>query len=244
VRYGDFIEARLPDETVLSLKHLTRFRSYLVDSVGDLKRKVICVLDQVFPEYQRIFSGVFGATSKELLLQFSSPSELENVSADTLAELLAKLSRQKLGEAKAQELRQAAANSFGVTFCRDSFSFQLRMLIEQIKYIETQIKETEAEVKRIMDFLGSPIQTIPGIGPVLGAVILGEIGDIACFENPKQLVAFAGIDATVKQSGEFEGQNNRMSKRGSPYLRRALYQAAVVAATSMMLKLNIAYNGI
>jgi transposase len=232
VRYGDFIEARLPDEAMLSLKQLTRFRSYLVDSVGDLKRKVICVLDQVFPEYQRIFSGVFGATSKELLLQFSSPSELENVSADTLAELLAKLSRQKLGEAKAEELRRAAANSFGVTFCRDSFSFQLRMLIEQIKYIESQVKDTEAEIKRIMDLLDSPIQTIPGIGPVLGAVILGEIGDIACFENPKQLVAFAGIDATVQQSGEFEGQNNRMSKRGSPYLRRALYQAAVVAATS------------
>jgi len=85
VRYGDFIEARLPDEATLSLKHLTRFRSYLVDSVSDLKRKVICVLDQVFPEYQRIFSGVFGATSKELLLQFSSPSELETMSADTLA---------------------------------------------------------------------------------------------------------------------------------------------------------------
>jgi len=149
----------------------------------------------------------------------------------TLAELLARLSRQKIGEAKAQELQQAAANSFGVTFCRGSFSFQLRMLIEQIKYVEVQIKDTETEIKRIMDLLDSPIQTIPGIGPVLGAVILGEIGDIGCIDNPKQLVAFAGIDAIVQQSGEFERQNNRMSKRGSPYLRRALYQTSVVAAT-------------
>jgi transposase len=71
--------------------------------------------------------------------------------------------------------------------------------------------------------------TIPGIGKTLGAVILGEIGDIAKFDSPKKLVAFAGIDAIVKQSGEFEGTENRMSKRGSPYLRRALFQAALVA---------------
>ena len=230
VRYGNFIEAQLPDEAVISLKNLTRFRTYLVDSISDLKRKVICVLDQVFPEYQRIFSDVFGATSKEVLLHFGSPSELENLSADTLAELLAKFSRKRLGIDKADELSNAAKTSFGVTFCRDSFTFQLRMMIEQIKYIEAQVKDTEAEVKRIMKKLATPITSIPGIGRTLGAVLLGEIGDITKFDNPKKLVAFAGIDATVKQSGEFEGTKNRMSKRGSPYLRRALFQAALVAS--------------
>jgi len=229
VRYGDFVETRLPDETVLSLKNLTRFRSYLVDSISDLKRKVICVLDQVFPEYQHIFSDVFGATSKEVLLQFGSPSELESLSADSLADLLAKFSRKKLGADKADELSNAAKNSFGVTFCRDSFTFQLRMMIEQIKYIESQVKDTEVEIKRIMQSLSTPIMTIPGIGKTLGAVILGEIGDITKFDSPKKLVAFAGIDAIVRQSGEFEGTQNRMSKRGSPYLRRALFQAALVA---------------
>jgi transposase len=231
IRYGDFLEARLPEEGLLSLKNLTRFRSYLVDSIGDLKRKVICVLDQVFPEYQSVFSNVFGKTSKEVLLHFSNPSDFENVSADTLAELLAVLSRKKLGAEAAEKLSAAAANSFGVTFCRDSFTFQLRMLIEQMKYIESQVKDTEDEIAAIMSKLGSPITTIPGIGKTTGAVILGEIGSIERFDGPAKLVAFAGIDATVKQSGEFEGTNNRMSKRGSPYLRRALFQAALVAAT-------------
>jgi len=231
VRYGDFIEARLPEEAVLSLKNLTRFRTYLVDSIGDLKRKAICVLDQVFPEYQTIFSDVFGATSKEILVQFSSPAELEDLSVETLAELLAKFSRKQIGSDKADELSNAAKTSFGVTFCRDSFSFQLRMMIEQIKYIESQVKDTEAEIKRIMKALGSPIMTIPGIGKTTGAVILGEIGDISKFDNAKKLVAFAGIDATVRQSGEFEGTQNKMSKRGSPYLRRALFQSALVACT-------------
>lgn len=103
------------------------------------------------------------------------------------------------------------------------------MMIEQIKYIKFQVKDTETEIKHIMKMLASPIMTIPGIGKTLGAVILGEIGDITKFSNPKKLVAFAGIDATVKQSGEFEGTQNRMSKRGSPYLHRALFQVALVA---------------
>jgi transposase len=230
MRYGDFVEAQLPEEAVLSLKNLTRFRSYLVDSISDLKRKVICVLDQVFPEYQSVFSDIFGKTSKEILIKFSNPSELETVSADTLAELLAKFSRNKLGIEKAEELNRAASTSFGVTFCRDSFTFQLRILIEQIKYIESQVKDTEAEIRRIMNNLNTPITTVPGIGRQLGAVILGEIGDIHKFDHASKLVAFAGIDSIVNQSGEFEASNNHVSKRGSPYLRRALFQAALVAA--------------
>jgi len=229
IRYGNFIETNLPDESTLSLKNLTRFRTYLVNSISDLKRKIICVLDQVFPEYQNIFSDIFGTTSKEILLRYSSPAELEDLSVDVLASLLSELSRKQIGVEKANELTNAAKSSFGIRFCRDSFSFQLRLMLEQIKYIESQIKETEAEINKIMGKVSSQITTIPGIGEILGAVILGEIGDINKFDNQRKLVAFAGIDATVKQSGEFESTNNKMSKRGSSYLRRALYQAALVA---------------
>ncbi len=230
IRYGDFIETQLSDESYLTLKNLTRFRSYLIDSIGDLKRKVLCVLDQVFPEYQSVFSDIFGKTSKEILLQFSSPADFENVSVDTLARLLADLSRKKINADTARNLSELAANSFVVTFCRDSFTFQLRMMIEQMKFIESQVKDTENEIKRVMDDLDSPITTIPGIGKITGAVILGELGDISRFDHPSKIVAYAGIDASVSQSGEFASTNNRMSKRGSPYLRKALFQAATVAA--------------
>ncbi len=230
IRYGDFIETQLSDESYLTLKNLTRFRSYLIDSIGDLKRKVVCVLDQVFPEYQSVFSDIFGKTSKEILLQFSSPADFENVSVDTLARLLADLSRKKINADTARNLSELAANSFGVTFCRDSFTFQLRMMIEQMKFIESQVKDTENEIKRVMDDLNSPITSIPGIGKITGAVILGELGDISRFDHPSKIVAYAGIDASVSQSGEFASTNNRMSKRGSPYLRKALFQAATVAA--------------
>ena len=230
IRYGDFIETQLSDESYLTLKNLTRFRSYLIDSIGDLKRKVLCVLDQVFPEYQSVFSDIFGKTSKEILLQFSSPADFENVSVDTLARLLADLSRKKINADTARNLSELAANSFGVTFCRDSFTFQLRMMIEQMKFIESQVKDTENEIKRVMDDLNSPITSIPGIGKITGAVILGELSDISRFDSPSKIVAYAGIDASVSQSGEFASTNNRMSKRGSPYLRKALFQAATVAA--------------
>ena len=230
IRYGQFVETRLADEDLFSLRSLTRFRTYLVESISDLKRKVVCVLDQVFPEYQSIFSDIFGKTSKEILLQFSSPIDFESVSSQTLAQLLAKLSRKQVGPAKAAQLKAAASCSFGVTFAKSSFTFQLKALIEQIAFIEKQVKETETEIAGIMEKLESPITTITGIGNVTGAAIISEIGDISKFDSPRKLVAFAGLDATVTQSGEFEAAHNVMSKRGSPYLRKAIFQAALVAA--------------
>ncbi len=121
-------------------------------------------------------------------------------------------------------MKQAASNSFGVKFAQEAFTFQLRSMIEQLKFIESQIKETEREIKHIMDTLNSVILTIPGIGPINGATILGEIGDIQKFSNPKKLVAYAGIDASVTQSGQYEATHNVMSKRGSPYLRKPCFR--------------------
>ena len=230
IRYGQFVQTRLADEDLFSLRTLTRFRTYLVESISDLKRKVVCVLDQIFPEYQSIFSDIFGKTSKEILLQFSSPIDFETISSESLAELLAQLSRQKIGAAKAEQLKAAASSSFGITFAKNSFTFQLKALIEQISFIENQVKETESKISNIMRKLDSPITTITGIGNVTGAAIISEIGDISKFDNPRKLVAFAGLDATVTQSGEFEASHNVMSKRGSPYLRKAIFQAALIAS--------------
>ena len=230
IRYGQFTETRLVNEALFSLRVLTRFRAYLVERISDLKRKVICILDQVFPEYQTIFFDIFGPTSKEILLQFSSPTDFETVSAKELSELLARLSRQRIGAEKADQLKTAASNSFGITYARDSFTFQLKMLIEQISFTEKQIKDIEAEIAVRMEQIDSPITTITGVGNITGATIISEIGDISKFDSPKKLVAFAGIDASVNQSGKFEATHNVMSRRGSPYLRKAIFQAALIAS--------------
>lgn len=230
IRYGDFVETSLADENTMSLRNLSRFRNYLVGSIGDLKRKVICVLDQVFPEYQSIFSDVFGQTSKELLLNFQTTDDFQNISSTQLENVLKNVTLKKFAKNKITQISELAANSFGLKFCRDSFSLQLKLLLEQIKFIEAQVSDIEAEIGILLDKINTVITTVPGIGKVIGATILGEIGDISRFSNPSKLVAYAGIDASVSQSGEYQSTNNKMSKRGSPHLRKAIFQAALVAS--------------
>lgn len=230
IRYGDFVETSLSDEDTMSLRNLSRFRSYLVSSIGDLKRKVLCVLDQVFPEYQSAFSDIFGETSKELLSHFQTADDFENITSEQLEAVLENVSHKAFAKSKISQISELAATSFGLKFCRDSFSLQLKLLLEQIKFIEAQVSDVEAEIKAVLEKIDSPITTIPSIGDINAAVILGEIGDIARFSNASKLAAYAGIDASVRQSGEYQATNNKMSKRGSPYLRKALFQAALVAA--------------
>ena len=157
IRYGDFSETRLSDEDVQSLCTLSCFRSYLVDSITDLKRKIICVLNQIFPEYESRFSHVFGVTSKELLIQYSSPAEPENLSVENLTTFLESFSRKKYGENKAEQSISISKCSFGITHCQDTFSFQLRTLLEQMRIIEKQVADTKAEISAIMEELRSPI---------------------------------------------------------------------------------------
>ena len=226
IRYGDFLETSLADENILSLRNLTRFRAYLVNSVSDLKRKAIAVLDQIFPEYASTFSNVFGQTSKELLKSLALPSDYENLSATKIEEVLSNITFKKKAAQTIETLSEKANRSFGISFCKDSFAFQLKLIIEQICFIEEQIASVELEIEQLMSKLGTNIKTIPGVGNVIGAVILGEIGDIERFDNPSKLVAYAGLDASVSQSGKYEASSGKLSKRGSPYLRKALYMAA------------------
>ena len=230
IRYGNFLETSLMDENVMSLRNLSRFRHYLVQEIGDLKRKTICVLDQVFPEYDSVFSNIFGQTSKEILLNFSTPADYENITSETLEKTLENITFKKHATKKIQQLSTLATNPFGVTFYLDSFAIQLKMLISQISFIEKQLTELESKMTEILENLNSPIMSIPGIGTITASTILGEIGDVSRFSNPSKLAAFAGIDASVSQSGEYQSTQNRMSKRGSPYLRKALFQSALVAS--------------
>lgn len=230
IRFGNFLETSLADEDTMSLRNLSRFRNYLVGSIGDLKRKTICVLDQIFPEYHHAFSDIFGKTSKELLLQLNAPSDYESITSEQLEELLSQVTLKGYTAKKFKDVSSLAKTSFGITFCIDSFSFQLKLLIEQINFIEKQVSDVESQMSELLEKIKTPITTIPGIGNVIGATILGEIGDINRFSSGTKLVAYAGIDASVSQSGQYECINNHMSKRGSPYLRKALFRAAFVAS--------------
>lgn len=229
-----------PDETpfieedLLRLRNLERLRYSLVDNSSDLKRKIISLLDQVFPEYEQIFSDVFGKSSSEILMNSPLPEDLINIETESLATLLNDISNRRFGESrsleKAQKLKESATNTFGISLGTDVFKLQIKLLLEQISLIEEQLKKIEQMMIDISNRQEHYLTTITGISDVTACVILGEIGSIKRFDRPEQLVAFAGLDASVHQSGDFNSSRTRLSKRGSPYLRRAIWQAAFVAS--------------
>ena len=230
MRFGQYSETTLSDENTVAMRQLTRFRMALVDNCGDCKRRIIALLDQVFPEYANLFSDTFGTTSKELLLNYPTPDDMLSVSTRKLTTFLNKASRGRFGEEKAKEIRTTAAGSFGVGFAKNAFAFQIKQLVEQLMFLENQIEELDEQISHLLKQVNQVITTIPGIGDTLGAIIVSEIGDIHRFDAPNKLVAFAGLDVKVTQSGEFTGTKQHISKRGSPYLRRAIWLAANRAA--------------
>jgi len=230
MRFGEFSSTSLADEDIMALRQLSRYRLALVDECSDWKRKCIALLDQVFPEYSKLFSDTFGVTSRELLSKYPTPEDMLNVDTDTLSDLLSKASRGRFGILKANEIQEFASNTFGVNFAKNAFAFQIKQIIAQINFIEDQLKELEVEISILLHQINGVITTITGIGDILGAIIIGEIGDISRFEAAPQLVAYAGLDVSIKQSGDFIGTQTKISKRGSPYLRRAIWLAATVAA--------------
>ena len=229
IRFGRYTEGGLPPSELYELRELCRARTFIVDMTADLKRKVIALLDQTFPEYETIFSDIFGLTSSELLLNCSTPEEILAIDTERLAEILEAPSRKRFRTAKAEQIKEAAANSFGVVLEYGSMGLLIKQYMEHIRYTEKQIAEIENKISELYSHFNTPLTTIPGIGPTLAAAILSEIGDISRFSSATKLAAFAGIDPTVKQSGEFTATHNHMSKRGSPYLRRAIWQASTVA---------------
>ena len=229
MRFGEFSSSSISDENIFAIRQLSRYRSSLVDECSNWKRKVITILDQVFPEYSDLFSDTFGVTSKELLSKYPLPENMLEVSTKELTSLLNKASKCRFGIGKAQEIKEYATKSFGISFAKETFSFQIKQIINQISFIESQLKELEKEITNILKTLNSEITTITGIGDILGASILGEIGDISRFEKASQLVAFAGLDVAINQSGEFTGTEMKITKRGSPYLRRSIWIAATIA---------------
>lgn len=230
MRFGQYSETKLSEENIVALRQLSRYRLTLVDSCSDCKRRAIALLDQVFPEYQKFFSDTFGVSSKEILLKCPTPEDILAIPTNKLSKILEKASNGQFGLEKAKNLKFIAENSFGISFAKDAFSFQIKQLIQQIIFIENQIADLEKQISFLLSKTNQVITTISGIGETLGAIIISEIGDIYRFDSPSKLVAFAGLDLKVNQSGAFSGTKNKISKRGSPYLRRAIWLAASRAA--------------
>ena len=225
-------QTSLPNDDLLALKNLTRYRSNLVGNISKAKTQVTGILDKVFPEYSELFSDTFGEASKQVLLNCPTPNEVVNFNTRKLANLLKKASRGRHSTDKVREVNSLAKNSFGIKFTGDACSFEIKQLVNQIIFLESQAHELEVKIKELYSKLDNHLQSIPGIGEVTAPVILAEIGDINNFSTPSKLTAFAGIDPSENQSGNKKSTDEKTSKRGSPYLRHAIYQAAFIASNN------------
>ena len=209
----------------LQLKNLCRFRQKLMKARTKVKIQLVTYVDLLFPELQYFFkSGIHGKACYALLKEQPNPDRIAKMHLTRLTNLLSKSSRGHFNQSNAVRLKELASQSVGIK--NSTLSLQIFQSIQQIEMYTAQLAEVESSIQDIMDKIDSVIKTVPGIGSLNGAMIIGEIGDINRFEKTCQLLAYAGLDPSVYQSGNFTAARTRMSKRGSKLLRYALINAA------------------
>lgn len=206
------------------LKSLTRHKSRIKENLSKYKISLHRILDIMFPELASVVYSLNQKSTYALLKSFSSKEAIASAHLTKLTNVLKKNSLGKYGKEKALLIKETATNSIGSDSC--ALSFELLQTISFIELYTTEIAKIDTKIKDIMDELQSPILSIPGISYGLGSVILAEIGDISNFESPSKLLAFAGLEPSTYESGKFVATNMKMVKRGSPYLRWALLEAA------------------
>ena len=205
------------------LKSLTRYRFDKVKERATLKTSVARLVNILFPELEKLLPTLHTATSYALLSEFPSAKHIAEVHLTHLTNLLHLASKGHYDRDKAVQIREAARNSIGTYM--PAKALELKHTIKLIQELDAEIDEIENEIKSIMDEINSPILTIPGISYRMGAMIIAEIGDFSRFDSPDKILAYAGMSPSTYQSGQLDNCYAHMEKRGSRYLRYALYNA-------------------
>ena len=205
------------------LKSLTRYRFSKVRERAKLKQSVARLVNILFPELEKLVPSLHLASVYALLCEFPGAQQISQAHLTRLKTVLTENSRGRYDRDKAIEIREAARCSIGSVM--PAKSLELRHTIALIRELDAEIDEIEAEIQTMMDSIHSPITTIPGIGTRMGAMILAEIGDFSNFDSPDKILAYAGLSPSTYQSGQLIGCYSHMEKRGSRYLRYAIYNA-------------------
>lgn len=206
------------------LKSLTRYRFDKVNERAKLKTSVSRLVCILFPELEKFVPSLHMPSVYAMLSEFPSARDIAAAHLTRLTNILSDASRGRYGKDTAVMFRNAARSSIGSYM--PAKVMELRHTIRLILELSSEIDEVEAEIKSIMDDLGSPILTIPGISYSMGAMIIAEIGDFSRFDSPDRILAYAGMSPSIYQSGQLDNCYAHMEKRGSRYLRYALYNAA------------------
>lgn len=220
------------DETVISsLRMLTRFRADYISRKTNIMKKLSSLIDRVFPEFSKVFKAVNSKTALMILRNYPTPRRLLKENREILVNSVHRWSRGRIKGEKVLKLIELAKESIGSPIDIDAIEVEIPFLIDEILFIKEQIDGIENEIEEKSKGIKELelLRTIPGIGTISAASIVGEIANIDRFSSVKKLRAFAGIDPSVKESGSSVRGRSTLSKRGSPYLRRTLYYAANAA---------------
>ena len=205
------------------LKSLTRYRFDKVKERAQLRQSVSRLVTILFPELEKIVPTLHMVSVYALLSEFPSASAIASAHLTRLTNLLSESSKGRYGKDTACLFREAARSSIGSHM--PAKSLELKHTIKLIRELDAEIDEIETEIKSIMDEINSPILTIPGISYRMGAMIIAEIGDFNRFDSADKILAYAGMAPSTYQSGQLDNCYAHMEKRGSRYLRYALYNA-------------------
>lgn len=206
------------------LKSLTRYRFDKVKERAKLKTSISRLVLILFPELEKMVPTLHMASVYALLYEFPGASKVSSAHLTRLTNLLEEASKRRYSKDTAIMFREAARTSIGSNM--PAKSLELKHTIRSIRALDTEIKEIEKEIKIIMDEINSPILSIPGINYRMGAMIIAEIGDFERFDTPDKILAYAGLSPSTYQSGQLDNAYSHMEKRGSRYLRYALFNAA------------------
>ena len=191
---------------------------------GQLKQSISRLVSILFPELEKLVPMLHMASVYALLDELPGAKQIADAHLTHLKTVLHDASKGHYGKDKAMEIREAARASIGSVM--PAKSLELRHTIRLIRELDAEIREIEAAIEGIMEEMHSPITTIPGIGLRMGAVILAEVGDFSRFESPDKLLAYAGLSPSTHRSGQLNNCHAHMEKRGSRYLRYAIFNAA------------------
>lgn len=205
------------------LKSLTRYRFDKVKERAKLKTSISRLVCILFPELEKLVPQLHMASVYAMLSEFPGAKQVASAHLTRLTNLLSESSKGHYGKGTAITFRDAARASIGSYM--PAKSLELKHTIKLIQELDSEIDEIENEIKIIMDKINSPILSIPGISYRMGAMIIAEIGDFSRFDSPDKILAYAGLSPSTYQSGQLNGAYAHMEKRGSRYLRYALYNA-------------------
>lgn len=206
------------------LKSLTRYRFNLVHDCSRLKVSFARLMNIIFPELEKIVHELQVNSVYQLMTEYTDPCSISKAHLTHLTNLLKKNSKGHYSREKAVEIREAAKLSIGT--CDGIQALELQQTIARIRLLQEQIAVIEKRIKNIVFEIDSPFITIPGISYITAAMIHAEVGDFSNFSSPEKILAFAGMEPSIYQSGQYTSTHARMVKRGSKYLRYALYTAA------------------